>query len=75
MEAQPRRPNCAQAAVQGAARGAYLGLVLGILWGVWEKKFVFRNCLKVRRRPLPAAAGLARWHCLFVTDQFRRHLR
>jgi hypothetical protein len=49
--------------------------VLGILRGVWEKKFMFRNCLKVRRRPLPAAAGLARWHCLFVTDQFRRHLR
>jgi hypothetical protein len=57
MEAQPRRPNCAQAAAQGAARGAYVGLVLGILWGVWEeKKFVFRNCLKVRRGAAAAEA-------------------
>lgn len=40
-----------QAAAQGCARGMFTGLVLGIVWGVWEeKKFVFRNCVKVRAR-------------------------
>lgn len=51
-----------QAAVQGCTRGMFTGLVLGILWGVWEeKKFVFRNCVKVRARVWSAAVLPAAW--------------
>lgn len=48
------QPSPGQAACQGATKGAFTGLVLGILMGCWEeKRFVMRNCLKVRSPPPP----------------------